>query len=212
MIEFKQILCPIDFSETSIRALTYATACATWYEAHLEVLHVVPALQDGVTSGPSGRTGGSPWPVSHGEIMSEMRRVLAAAGAAGVDATMLVQEGLAHEGIVARAQAQPADLLVMGTHGWSGFDRLLLGSIAEKVLRRVTCPVLTVPAAAPAMTAAAVVFTRILCAIDYSPSALVGLQYALELGRQAGGRVTVLHALEYLDPDVPCEHVDVDSR
>jgi nucleotide-binding universal stress UspA family protein len=72
--------------------------------------------------------------------------------------------------------------------------------------------VLTVPAAAPAMTAAAVAFRRIFCAIDHSPSALQGLRYALELGRQAGGRVTVLYALEYLDPEEPCEHVDFDIR
>ena len=47
MLQFNNILCPIDFSETSARALTYATALARWYDAHLEVLHVVPAFEDG---------------------------------------------------------------------------------------------------------------------------------------------------------------------
>jgi nucleotide-binding universal stress UspA family protein len=114
--------------------------------------------------------------------------------------------------IVQRVEAHPTDLLVMGTHGRSGFHRLLLGSVTEKVLRTASCPVLTVPPAAPGMTAAPVTFKRILCAIDYSPSALKSLQYALELGRQADGCVTVLYALEYMDPEEPCEHVDFDIR
>jgi nucleotide-binding universal stress UspA family protein len=125
---------------------------------------------------------------------------------------VLAQEGRAHELIAYRAQAQPADLVVMGTHGRSGFNRLLLGSVTEKVLRSVRCPVLTVPPAAPSMTGAAVTFKQILCAIDFSPSATKALQYALELGRQAGGCVTVLYALEYMDPEEPCEHVVFDIR
>jgi nucleotide-binding universal stress UspA family protein len=77
------------------------------------------------------------------------------------------------------------------------------------VLRTAPCPVLTVPPAAPP---AAVEFKRILCALDYSPSAIKALQYGLELGRQANGWVTVLYALEYMDPEEPCEHVDFDIR
>jgi nucleotide-binding universal stress UspA family protein len=69
-----------------------------------------------------------------------------------------------------------------------------------------------VPAALPAMTVAAVAFKRIVCAIDYSPSAITALRYALELGRRASGCVTALYALEFLDPDEPCEHVDFDIR
>jgi nucleotide-binding universal stress UspA family protein len=209
MVEFKHILCPIDFSETSIRALTYAAVLATWYEAQLEVLHVVPAAEDGVgAQEPHGR-GGSRRPRPREDIIAAIQRSLHEAGASGLNLKVLAEEGRAHELIAHRAQAQPADLLVMGTHGRSGFNRLLLGSVTEKVLRTAPCPVLTVP---PAVTAAAVTFQRILCAIDYSPSALRALQYGLELGRQANGCVTVLHALEYLDPEEPCEHVDFDIR
>jgi len=212
VIEFKHILCPIDFSETSLRALAYAAAVATWYGARLEVLHVVPAFENGPGSVPAGGASQTATPVSREDIIAEIRRSLEAAGAAAVDATAHAQEGRAHEQIVGRARAQPADLLVMGTHGRSGFNRLLLGSVTEKVLRTASCPVLTVPRAAPALTSAAVTFNRILCAIDYSASALRALQYALELGRQADGAVTVLYALEYLDPEEPCEHVDFDIR
>jgi nucleotide-binding universal stress UspA family protein len=212
MIEFTHILCPIDFSETSVRALTYASALATWYDARLEVLHVAPRAGESPASESSGsivEASPSAWP---DDAVSQIRRSLESVGATNLNPSILVQQGRVPELIVQRAQAQPADLLVMGTHGRGGFNRLLLGSVTEKVLRTAPCPVLTVPGTARAMIAAAVVFKRIVCAVDFSPSALKALQYALELGRQADGGVTVLYALEYLDPQEPCEHVDFDIR
>jgi nucleotide-binding universal stress UspA family protein len=221
VIEFNNILCPIDFSDTSIRALTHAAAIARWYEARLEVLHVAPAFDSGLIPAMSDRFNvDSPFPISHDDIVAEIGRAIDAAHASGLNLKALAQEGRAHEIIVCRAQAQPADLLVMGTHGRSGFNRLLMGSVTEKVRRTAPCPVLTVPPAASEMTGAPVAFKRILCPIDYSPSALRALQYALDLGRQAGGSVIVLYALEYMDleeppepsPFDPCHQAVLDSR
>jgi nucleotide-binding universal stress UspA family protein len=197
MLQFHNVLCPIDFSETSGRGLTYATALARWYDAHLEVLHVVPAFDQHLQSAdvPGGLS------LSRDQVSSEIERVIAAAGGTGLKSRALAQEGQAHEVIACRARALPADLLVMGTHGRSGFNRALLGSVAEKVLRQVSCPVLTVPPAARQKSEGPVTFKKILCALDYSPSALKALRYALDLGRQAGGRVTVLYALEYMAPE-----------
>jgi nucleotide-binding universal stress UspA family protein len=206
VIEFKDILCPIDFSETSVRALTYAAAIARGYDARVEVLHVVPAFDSGlIPAMPDGFSAASPYPISPDDIIAEINRAVDAAHASGLNLKPLAQEGRAHEMIVRRAQAQPADLLVMGTHGRSGFNRLLLGSVTEKVLRMAPCPVLTVPPAAPEMTVAPVALKRILCPIDYSTSALKALKYALDLGRQTNGCITVLHALEYMDPEEPAE-------
>lgn len=209
MIEFRTILCPIDFSDTSGRALTYATAFATWYEAQLTVLHVSPAFDAALRPGETGPGASSE---SRDEILARIGRSIAQAGAAALNARPLAQEGRAAEQIVHCATALKADLLVMGTHGLSGFHRLLLGSVTEKVVRTATCPVLTVPPSAPATAARPILFKKILCPIDYSPSSLKALAYALELGRQAGGCVTVLSALEYMEPEEPCEHIDVDVR
>ena len=212
MIAFRHILCPIDFSDTSARALTYATAFATWYEAQLTVLHVATAFDEAVEPAPIGNAGGVPYPGSRHDIIDKIRRSIEQAGATALNARALAQEGSATESIVNCAAALEADLLVMGTHGLGGFHRLLLGSVAEKVLRTANCPVLTVPPSAPATTLRPIVFKRILCPIDFSPSALKALQYALELGRQADGCLTVLYALEYMDPEEPCEHMDFDIR
>ncbi len=209
MIEFRHILCPIDFSDTSGRALTYATAFATWYEAQLTVLHVAPAFDEALRP---GETGPDPSPGSRDDMLAKIGRSIEQAGAAALNARPLAQEGRASELIVNCGAAMKADLLVMGTHGLGGFHRLLLGSVTEKVIRTATCPVLTVPPSAPSTTPGPILFKRILCPIDYSPSSLKALEYALELGRQADGCVTVLSALEYMDPEEPCEHVDLDIR
>ena len=67
--------------------------------------------------------------------------------AAGVSVETLVESGYPVQHILARAAALPADLVVMGTHGRGGFERLVLGSVTEKVLRKAPCPVMAVPPA-----------------------------------------------------------------
>ena len=213
MIDFRQIQCPIDFSDTSARALVYAAAFAKWYEAELEILHVMAPVADAI-AGSSARVAEQEEQrhTSREAVLAEMQRASGEASAAGVAFRLIALEGRPDDVIVDRARSQKADLLVMGTHGRTGFNRLLMGSVTERVVRTAPCPVLTVPAAAPAAAGGPVTFKKILCAIDHSASSLKALQYALELGRQSDGRVTVLSALEYVDPEEPCEHIDLDIR
>lgn len=208
MIAFRRILCPIDFSPASIKALTYAAAFASWYKAELEVLHVEPVFDAAVvrtTAAQEGESAGRTRPVSHHDVLSQIDHAISAAGAGTVNRRVFALEGRADETIVARARAQRADLVVMGTHGRSGIDRMLLGSVTEPVLRTSPCPVLTVPPAAHPMTIGPVALERILCPVDYSPSSLKALKYAMDLGRQSGGCVTVLNAIEYLDSEEDVE-------
>lgn len=209
MVEFRHVLCPVDFSDASMRALTYAAALASWYESRLEVLHVLPQA---TSAAPDDLAGRSDAPPMREKAVAELRDAIERVGADALSPALVADDGPVHTTIARRVGAWPADLLVMGTHGRSGFNRLLLGSVTEKVLRTVSCPVLTVPATAPPMTAALVAFKQIVCAVDYGPSSLRAPGYALELARQANGCVTVLYALEHMDPDEPCEHVDADIR
>ena len=112
--------------------------------------------------------------------------------------------------IVERAAALHADAVVLGTHGRSGVERLMLGSVADRVLRRAPCPVMTVPPGAPASPA----FSRLLCATDLSPTADRALAAALAVVERSGGRLLVLHALEMPDlpGDIPgCPDYDVEE-
>jgi nucleotide-binding universal stress UspA family protein len=207
VIEFKQILCPTDLSEASVRSLTYAAAVARWYEARLTVLHVVPTF-DPITVGPGTLNGPlqTVMPMSRLEILDEMRGITERAGIGSIHANLSAHQGDPARNIIDQALAIAADLVVMGTHGRSGFERLLIGSVAEKVLRKAPCPVLLVP---PHVTATAhpdVSFKHILCPMDFSPSALQALGFALDLARQSDGVVTVLHALEWLGDEEPREY------
>lgn len=118
----------------------------------------------------------------------------------GVQVNVLVEEAPnVHDEILVQANLLHADLVVMGTHGRSGFERLFLGSTAEKVLRKARCPVMTVPPGAPdAMPRGPAPFKRVLCAVDFSASSTVALRYALSLAQENRGSLTLIHAIEAL--------------
>jgi nucleotide-binding universal stress UspA family protein len=110
--------------------------------------------------------------------------------------TVDLEEGPVVHEILQAAQSRAADLIVMGTHGRGGFEHLLLGSVTEKVLRKATCPVLTVPPGErqPAPSGA---FKTILCATDFSDTATRAIAYARALAERSHGRLILVHALDW---------------
>jgi nucleotide-binding universal stress UspA family protein len=208
VITFKQVLCPVDLSEASLRPLTYAAAIAGWYDAQLTVLHVVPTF-DPMQVHPGGLE--APvrivYPMPREEVIAELGRALEVAGVDPERPALTAEAGDAGATIVDQAVALRADLLVMGTHGRSGFDRLLLGSVTEEVLRKAPCPVLTVPPHAAGGEPKDVVFKQVLCPVDFSSASLQAVGFALDLARQAKGRVTLLHVIEWLAEHEPQTNV-----
>ncbi len=203
MVEFRLILCPIDLGESSIRPLAHAGSLARWYDAGITILHVVPSFEPmQVQSGSYGDPVRIINPMPHEAVLDEIRRVGDAAGVSR-NAYVVAEAGDPSAVIVDKALAGPADLIVMGTHGRRGFRRLLLGSVTEAVLHHAPCPVLTVPPHVKAATSADVTFERILCPMDFSPAALQAFGFALDLARQSNGKVTLLHAIEWLAEEEP---------
>lgn len=198
------ILCPIDFSETSHHAVEQAVAIARWYHARLTALHVYPVLFMPVPA----------LPAPYDRIPeSELKRVrgdaaalLEDAQAAGLEADVVVRVGQAAGLILESAAALPADLIVMGTHGTSGFEHLVLGSVTEKVLRKATCPVLTVPPRAEVTSR--LPFRRIVCAIDFSDWAAAALDLASSLARESGAALDLVHVLEWPWNEPPAPSFD----
>jgi nucleotide-binding universal stress UspA family protein len=146
MIELKKILLPTDFSETSLEALKYAISLSTEYGAELTILHVIN--EQLVTEGLS-----LPRIVSMDEIEKEMHReaarqmkdFLAGAGElSGVTHRTVTLSGNPFLEIIRYAKDNQIDLIVIGTHGRSGFEHILFGSTAERVVRKAPCPVLSV--------------------------------------------------------------------
>ena len=205
MITFKHVLCPIDMSEASLRPLAYAAGFARWYNARLTVLHVVPTfdpipVHPGALEAPVRIV----YPMSREDVVGALQRTVEGAGVEVPDMDIAAEAGEdVPAAIVDQAVARAADLLVLGTHGRSGFDRLLLGSVTEEVLHKAPCPVLTVPPHAPAAAPGHVAFGHVLCAVDFSPGSLQALGFALDLAKQGKGRVTVLHVIEWLAEHEP---------
>lgn len=201
MIELTRILCPVDLSEPSRRALDHAVAIARWYGASITVLRVVPPLMP-IAADPGQMQ--YAMPVLAGPDLDRLRSQTAEfaaheAGGPPMD-TVVVEGDIAGE-IAEHARSLPAGLIVMGTHGHRGFERLMLGSVTERVLRGAPCPVLTVPPAAPdAVPAAPGLFKHILCGVDFSPASMRALSFAASLAKEADARLIIAHAVEHIAP------------
>ncbi|HVN89256.1 MAG TPA: universal stress protein [Candidatus Binataceae bacterium] len=134
---FQRILCPVDFDDNSIEALRLARRLALRDEGKLYLLHVVPPTDPLVVSAPrvaqqresDARTGLKR--TSENELK-------------GVEHETLLRHGHPAEEVVKAAKELKADLVVMATHGRRGLSHLVIGSVAEKVVRESTAPVLTV--------------------------------------------------------------------
>jgi nucleotide-binding universal stress UspA family protein len=119
-----------------------------------------------------------------------------------------IGEGQAVAEILAAVATTGSDLIVMGTHGRSGFERLVLGSVTEKVLRKASCPVLTVPPrVADELLQPPALPRRIVCGVDFSQNSMEALSLAMLLTQEADARVTILHVIE-LPPGLPSEKRD----
>jgi nucleotide-binding universal stress UspA family protein len=205
MIEIRRILCPIDFSDFSRRALDHAVAIARWYESTITLLHVHAILPPPTYAlGTDILPAASFTPVDREALTASMKRFAESEAGWSPPMEFDIAEGAnpAAE-ILTKAMAMPAELVVLGTHGRSGFERLVLGSITEKVLRKATCPVLSVPKGAPDLASApTVLFKRILCAIDFSDCSTHALNFAMSLAQEAEAHLDVVNVLE-LPPEVP---------
>jgi nucleotide-binding universal stress UspA family protein len=138
-------------------------------------------------------------------LEEELRDWLSPATAAGLRTGVILDEGTPAACILDRARETPADLIIMGTHGQGGFERLMLGSVAEKVLRKAACPVMTVP---PRVAGASKLpFAHILCPIDFSDSSIAALQFAFSLAQESNARLTLLHVFEWPSDEASAKRV-----
>lgn len=194
MIELNRILCPVDFSPFSEHALRYAVRVAKWSGATLHVLHVFPTL-----------------PQSTANQLAASR----ALAAKTLDETIerqrlpgmqiereIVESGEAPPRILERAAALKADLIIAGSHGRTGVQRVLLGSVVEGLLHQSPVPLLVVPSHADLVVLEADdFFKRIVCAVDFSAASLAALAVAFAVAEEADGALTLLHVVE-LPPDL----------
>ncbi len=212
-MSFRKILCSTDFSRGSEEALTLAAQLATASNAALVISHAwfVPPLA----------YAGESWVLS-AEVVDNMVQdaelglataVARASGLGVANVTSLLLNGRPDDLIVGTLRDDPAyDLVVIGTHGRTGLQRVLLGSVAENVVRHAPCSVLV---ARPRLQNAAI--RNVLCPVDFSDSSHHALDMAVELVTPGGAGITLLHSIELParyseDPTLMTAIEEIDAR
>lgn len=192
----RTLLVAVDFSRPASRAVPYAIKLASILNLSLTVVHVLQAPPGFTSWRPTTRRSLDPLRT---KALLELGRVVRIANDNQVAAEYKLLAGVPEEIILQTADEVRAALIVMGTHGRSGLDRLKLGSVADAVLRRAHCPVFTIHAAAgghPAVHPLRLNLGRILVATDFSPSSDLALRHAAELARLLPAEVLLLHVAD----------------
>ena len=172
----KKILVAMDLSEASFSAWLHAHDLAGRFGAALEAVYVDSILPSGLAEEPLR-------PLSRElreEIVSQIRRRIGDVG------RVEVIQGDPVITLLRLARAKRADLIVMGTHGRTGLSRVLMGSVAEAVVRRSPVPVLTVHSNPRPLKG-------VLAPVNFTPYAEAGLAFAAEAAAALGARLTALH-------------------
>lgn len=153
MLNWKKILCPVDFSDVSMSALRLAKSICTQFDGTLVAVYVVEPIV-----APTDFTYGS---LTSGELedrlversRQSLAEVVKTLDLKEAQVIQRVERGRASAEVVRVAGEEKVDLIVIGTHGYTGMAHVLLGSTAERVIRKAPCPVLTVRPKEPAPAA-----------------------------------------------------------
>ncbi|UCG75172.1 MAG: universal stress protein [Gemmatimonadota bacterium] len=194
MLNIRKIIYATDFSKCSENAFPVAVRLASLYDAELHMLHAIVLHADD----PHDPAHHFPEPDELYERMrdSAATRMASTAENDEMPDLKVVQaqvRGISPAPVILEyAEEQDIDLIVMGTHGRRGLRHLLLGSVAEEVVRLSECPVVTVHED----EFSAVGFQNILVPMDYSESSEAALGHAAEIGAKEGARLHLLHVLE----------------
>jgi nucleotide-binding universal stress UspA family protein len=183
--QISRILCAVDVSAPAQAAFQQALALCRARDAELTVVHAAPKHYSFGWQAP--------------ERLAMLAAFRQAAKDVGVRFKISVQHGDPAGVILLHARARRSHLIVIGTHRRTGLTRLRVGSIAETVTLRATCPVLIVPASLN-HCAPGTPFRRILCAVDFSPASTAALDVAVSLATENNGDVTLVHVEKGISP------------
>jgi nucleotide-binding universal stress UspA family protein len=190
-VALKNVLFLTDFSEPSEAALPFAVSIAREYGAKVHALHVLTPTPY-VYSFPDLTVAAIE--AQEESAQAEMARV--AAQLAGLPYETMIERGVevwpTLEQVMGKCEA---DIIVLGTHGRTGAQKFLLGSVAEEIFRRSSVPVLTIGPRAHSGTHNAGKFHRVLFATDFTPESLAGAPYAISLAQENQARLMLLHVI-----------------
>lgn len=191
-VELKKILFATDFSSYSNAALPYALAIANQYGAELYAAHVV-STDSYLFATPET------WPAVI-EYQEEQKQIAAARleeSLRGTPHQVVSAVGDIADVIFRLVHDNDIDLIVLGTHGRSGLPKLFMGSVAEKIFRQASCPVLTVGPNVHTKQKSALEVHSIVFATDFSDESIAAAPYAFSLAQKHNSHLTLLHVLDH---------------
>jgi nucleotide-binding universal stress UspA family protein len=200
-MQVKSIVCPVDFSDFSIAAYQYALSLAQYYKARIVALHVVELWKYPFADYAAHEADYAKFSAALNEGgQVQLRRFVSQYSVEGVQPELVVHQGNAPNCILSVANKENAEVIVMGTHGRRGFDRLVLGSSTDRVMRKAACPVLVVSSASHKDLVTGPDgrhrLSRILYCTDFSNRSEQAREYAVSLAVEYGAELTLLHVAE----------------
>jgi nucleotide-binding universal stress UspA family protein len=205
-VNLSTILIATDFSPASDRALEYALAIARRYDSHIYVVHAI--RPDLYTLTPPEASVGMVELV-HQAAEQEMAELLISGRLREVPHQVVIEEGDVWTVLSRLASSYDANLIVLGTHGRAGFEKIFLGSVAERVFRLSELPVLTVGPRVAKQPTIEEELKQIVYATDFSEISRRALPYALSLAQEHQAALTLLHVAENAEEVSPAarEHL-----
>lgn len=185
MIHVKRIMVPVDFSEPSKKAVNYGLSLASEFESRLLLTHIAP-FDSGL----------------YDKAKTKLLQLIPADWRERLDFEIIVKAGDIRQELLATVEEKEVDLVVMGSRGRSYFERMLLGSVTERLLRKLPVPILTVSHLDPEReihTPGPVPLQRIVYATDLSEASEAGLEFSIRLAHGLDAHLTVLHVVQAVD-------------
>lgn len=184
----RSILFPVDFSERCRGAGRQAETFTGHFQARLTLLHVAPAFSTSL-------------PLETRDGAAERLEAFMADELKYFDVERQVLEGDPAQTIIDYANSGQFDMVMMATHGYGPFRRMILGSTAGRVLRGVACPVWTSAHAEETPPLESIVFRSVACLAPKDGSGSPAMSWASQFAREVGARLTLIHALEPRSPE-----------
>ena len=194
-MQFKNILCATDFSDFSNRTVNYGIALAKEFDSKLFVCHVIDLSSVAIY----GEFQLDPVGLQERIMIDANEQLQELIGAQQIDWEPLISVGHAADEISRIVEEQDIDLVISATRGRSGLKRLILGSVTERLMRTLSCPLLVVHSPDKAFVAAdnqQVNIKSILIGCDFSPDSEVAFEHGLSLAQEFQSELHLAHVIE----------------
>jgi len=204
-VEIKNVLFATDFSDASEAALPYVAALSLRYGSTIHLAHVLPDVTFLRPGAPDPAVMGSIYEDAHSGAQEKMQRL--ADRLKGFPHHTYLRHGETCEVLSEIISEQKVDLVIAGTHGRTGLGKMVMGSVAEEILRQASCPVLTVgpkvvgtvtpaPRRDRELPPAQINIHQILYATDFKQESVEAVSHAVSLAREFRARLALLHVIE----------------